>query len=182
MPESFDTITPTLLQRVRSRDETAWSDLLRIFGPVVRAWARSAGVAPADHDDIVQETFLKVSKSLEGFRREKPGDTFLGWLRTLTRHRIAEYYARRGEVPVGGTDAREMPELLPDISDEDLIDDSTRITILREALRILKEEFEPKTWAAFERTALDGQLAADVAERFGMSVGAVYVAKSVIVR
>ena len=37
---------------------------------------------------------------------------------------------------------------------------------------------EDATWQAFRQTALEGKPAAEVAETLGMSVGAVYVAKS----
>ena len=45
-------------------------------------------------------------------------------------------------------------------------------------LDLVEEEFEPATLRAFRRLALDGASGAEVAEELGMSVAAVYVAKS----
>jgi RNA polymerase sigma-70 factor (ECF subfamily) len=39
-------------------------------------------------------------------------------------------------------------------------------------------EYQPATWRAFQATALDGRSAEDVAAELGMSVAAVYTAKS----
>ena len=43
---------------------------------------------------------------------------------------------------------------------------------------MIREEFEPRTWQAFWQTAVEGRAASDVAADFGMSPGAVRVAKS----
>lgn len=42
----------------------------------------------------------------------------------------------------------------------------------------VREEFNETTWLAFWRTAVEHLQPADVAEQLGLSVGAVYVAKS----
>ena len=42
----------------------------------------------------------------------------------------------------------------------------------------MEEDFEPATLSAFRRLALDGAGGAQVAEELGMSLAAVYVAKS----
>ena len=43
---------------------------------------------------------------------------------------------------------------------------------------MVEEEFEPGTMQAFRRLALDGISGAEAAQELGMSVAAVYVAKS----
>ena len=45
-------------------------------------------------------------------------------------------------------------------------------------LDLVEAEFEPATLQAFRRLALEGASGAEVAEELGMSVAAVYVAKS----
>jgi RNA polymerase sigma-70 factor (ECF subfamily) len=42
----------------------------------------------------------------------------------------------------------------------------------------VRGEFEPRTWQAFWKTAVDGRPVKDVADELGMSPGAVRVAKS----
>ena len=49
------------------------------------------------------------------------------------------------------------------------------------AARQVRSEFAPSSWAAFVQTSVEGRPAHDVAAELGISVGAVYVAKSRIV-
>jgi DNA-directed RNA polymerase specialized sigma24 family protein len=53
-----------------------------------------------------------------------------------------------------------------------------RVLLLRRLLDLIKLEFKDHTFQAFWRVAADGRSAADVAEELGMSVPAVYTAKS----
>ena len=50
--------------------------------------------------------------------------------------------------------------------------------MMRRLLEMLQEEFEPKTWQAFQKFALEGVPAADVAKELGISTNAVFIAKS----
>jgi RNA polymerase sigma-70 factor (ECF subfamily) len=50
--------------------------------------------------------------------------------------------------------------------------------ISRRAMELVRAEFEPRTWEAWWKTAVEGRPAADVAADLGMSVTAVYKAKS----
>jgi RNA polymerase sigma-70 factor (ECF subfamily) len=52
----------------------------------------------------------------------------------------------------------------------------------RRAVELLRTEFEEHTWQAFWQVAIDGRTLAEVAERLGMSVAAVYQAKSRVLR
>ena len=49
-------------------------------------------------------------------------------------------------------------------------------------LDLVEEEFEPTTLQAFRRLALDGASGAETAQELGLSVAAVYAAKSRVVR
>jgi len=177
-----ESISGTLLQRVRENDGRAWERLVTVFGPLVRSWAVRGQVRGGDVDDVVQEVFAKVSKSLEGFRRDRPGDTFLGWLRTIVRHRIADYHTGKGEHPVGGTQAHALLEQLPEDGETETLDPDSTAGLVRRTLAELRDEFEPQTWQAFEATTIDSQRTDLVATRLGMSVGAVYVAKSRVLK
>ena len=50
---------------------------------------------------------------------------------------------------------------------------------LVESIRL---EFRPETWRTFEATVRDGDSSADVAERLGISVNAVLIAKSRVLK
>jgi len=171
----------TLLARLRAGEEDAWDRLLHLYGPLARTWCRSQGVQGADADDVTQEVFQAVVIGLADFQKERPGDTFRGWLRGITRHKLLDWFRRRSKQPQaqGGTSAGQQmaevpqPEVtLPEETPEQLAE------LYERALQLVQNEFETSTWRAFWRTAVDGQRPADIAGELGMSAAAVRMAKS----
>jgi RNA polymerase sigma-70 factor (ECF subfamily) len=48
---------------------------------------------------------------------------------------------------------------------------------LRQALELLRDDFQPATWKAFQGHGMNGRPAAAVAGELNLSIGAVYAAK-----
>ncbi|MHC4180290.1 MAG: RNA polymerase sigma factor [Planctomycetota bacterium] len=186
--ESADpsSVSSTLLERVKARRPEAWERLVDLYAPMVYRWCRLSGVRREDAADVVQEVFSSVATHVADFRRENPGDSFTAWLATITRNKIRDYLRRLQGRPRarGGTDAQQ--QLLEIAALSELSQPSSRGhgdgSLSRRALDLVRAEFENRTWEAFWRTAVDGQCPADVAEDLGMSVNAVYKAKSRVLR
>ena len=85
----------TLIQRLRASDQDAWSRMLHLYAPLVHVWCIHHGVQGADADDLVQEVFKAVVTGLDQFQKDRPGDTFRGWLRGITRHKLRTSFAAR---------------------------------------------------------------------------------------
>jgi RNA polymerase sigma-70 factor (ECF subfamily) len=173
----------TLLERVRSRDQDAWQRLLHVYTPLVVYWCRHGGVRDQDAEDVCQGVFQAVAGGLEGFRREHAGQTFRGWLRGITRHKVLDYFRCRQQQPQaeGGTDAQRRlagvahPEApLPETDDPE-----EEVTgLYHRALELVRGEFEARTWQAFWHVAVEGQAPAEIASDLGMTAAAVRKAKS----
>ena len=80
-----------LIQQFKSGQPDAFNTLYERHLPNV--YKRVRYVIPMeDVEDVTQEIFIAALKSLPAFR----GDSQFGtWLRTLTNHKVAEYYRRR---------------------------------------------------------------------------------------
>jgi RNA polymerase sigma-70 factor (ECF subfamily) len=193
----MSTVTPSLLARLQAAapDEEAWVRLIKLFGPAVYRRCRRAGVPGQDVADVGQEVFLEVRKGIADFRRDRPGDTFRGWLVRITQCRIADYWRLRHRPAeggaAGGSTARdqlaEVPEppgrgadpapqettagAAPEQADEG--DD-----LRGRALRLIAARFEPHTWQACWLVVMQGRPAEVAAEELGMTVNAVRIAKS----
>ena len=50
--------------------------------------------------------------------------------------------------------------------------------VTRRLLEMIEPQFEPTTWRAFRRVAIDGISAADAARELGVTINAVFIAKS----
>lgn len=176
----------SLLIRVRQQDVDAWSRLSKIYGPLVYSWARRAGLQNSDAADIVQDVFRRVARNIKDFRRDRPGDSFRGWLWTVTRNQVRDHFRKIHRQPqaIGGTDANYHLQSIAEALDgeDSLTAEQDEGFIYRQALELMKSEFQEPTWRAFWRVVIDGAAPANVAEELGLSVWSVYQAKSRILR
>lgn len=182
----------SLIARVKAREPAAWIRLVELYSPLVYRWSRAAGVPVSDAPDVVQEVFRSVSTHVVDFRRTREGDSFRGWLWTITRNQSRDYFRRRARQPDarGGSTAQErllavpQPEpVLPELLDsEEAVATEARNHLLHRALVLVQAEFAESTWRAFWRTAVDKVAATDVAAELNLTPGAVRQAKYRVLR
>jgi RNA polymerase sigma-70 factor (ECF subfamily) len=134
---------------------------------------------------VGQEVFTAVANGLGVFRHDRPGDSFRGWLRGITRNQVLLYFRRNQGRPrqEGGSEAlgrlQELAETLP-VPGED---DSAEISQLyRTAVDQVRGEFERNTWYMFWRAVIEGHSTAAVANELSVTPAAVRQAKSRVLR
>ena len=180
--EASGATSSSLLDRVKAREPDAWRQLVGLYGPLIYRWCRQAGLSPEDSADVVQEVFASVAKSLNDFRGSQQCGSFRASLRTITQHRTSDLFRdRRGEAPAaGGTAAQQALLNIPGAADASTATEPAvaRDAFWRRALAAVQDEFEDRTWQAFYRIVVDSTPPVEVGEELGMSLCAVYQAKS----
>ncbi len=177
-------ISSTLLEQLRARQPEAWQRLVCLYGPVIYRWCRRSNLTAEDAADVVQDVLSAILVHLPSFRRDRPQDSFSGWLATITRNKVRELYRRRqgrAEARGGSTAQRQLSEMPqpPEPSGENIRSDAqSGACLLRRALELIRAEFEARTWDAFWRVVVGGRSPSDVAAELQISVAAVYKAKS----
>jgi RNA polymerase sigma-70 factor (ECF subfamily) len=168
-------LTPvSLLERLRRpEDADAWQRFATLYTPLLFAWARRTGLREADAADLVQDVFAVLVGKLPEFHY-RPGGSFRAWLHTVLLNKWREHKRRRTLPTQEGV----AVESLPDPHANPLDAEDARAEMVRGALHLLRPTFEPTTWQAFWETAALGRRAADVAAELGLSVNAVYIARS----
>jgi RNA polymerase sigma-70 factor (ECF subfamily) len=168
----------SLLVRIRSGDPAAWESFATLYRPLMVGWLRGQGVPPGETDDLVQEILLSVVRSLPQFDHSGRVGAFRAWLRTIACRRAQDYWRVNGRTPsVGsGFDLKQLED--PDSELARRWDEEHDRYVFRCLLDLVGQEFEPATLRAFRRLVLDEAPGAVVAEELGVSVGAVYVARS----
>ncbi|MBI3162226.1 MAG: RNA polymerase sigma factor [Chloroflexi bacterium] len=150
-----------LIQRFKQGDMDAFSSLYERYFPGVQNRVRYV-IPEADIEDVTQEVFITVVKSLHTFRGES---LFSTWLRTLTNYKVAEYYRKRNRKQ----DPREVPmtkaELIPDESDSLPMED--RIA-LRRAMASMPEKYRDVVLMRFS----DGMQFDEIARTTGTNLEA----------
>lgn len=172
----------SLLFRAQAGETDAWNDLTELYRPLIRGWLKRQGVQAHDVEDLSQEVLLTVVKHLPDFQHSGRRGAFRSWMRTILWSRTADYFRAIDTATQarGGDDAAEVLQKIVDPDDElnRRWDEEHDLYVVRCLLSLVEEEFEPVTLKAFRRLALDGASGAEVARELGLSVSAVYVAKS----
>lgn len=171
----------SLLARLHDGESMAWYRLVDLYSPLVRYWCRRLGVNEQDVSDLMQDVFQTVAAKLHLFRKDRPSDTFRGWLRTMTRNKVIDFFRAQGRYPtaVGGTDAlNRMQQVTENLDDDDEGEQVVFSDVLLRSLSAVQGHFEERTWQAFWKVAVEGQDIQDVAEELEMRPGTVRVAKS----
>lgn len=180
--EEWPLTQKSLLVRMRDAgDHEAWRRFVDTYGPVLYGYARRQGLCDADAADVTQEILRRVCGAMGQFRYDPGHGTFRGWLFTIARNSLRNFLAAasRRERGTGDTRFHQMLGQLPDVQDDSNIwDEEYERRLLAVAAENIKCSFAEATWQAFWQTTVDGRDAKQVAHSLGMSVGAVYVAKS----
>ncbi|MBY0522916.1 MAG: sigma-70 family RNA polymerase sigma factor [Gemmataceae bacterium] len=174
----------SLLERVQAQDKDAWNQLVHLYGPLVYQWCRRWQLQAEDAADVLQDVFQAVAARIRSFRRDRPGDSFRGWLWSITRHKIGDHFRKKSQEPqaTGGSDALERLCDLPDQPPPEADDDPAGQGMVHRAVDLIRPEFEERTWRAFWRVALEGHATKDVAADLGVTPDAVRMAKSRVLR
>jgi RNA polymerase sigma-70 factor (ECF subfamily) len=172
----------SLLIRAQAGEADAWKDLLVLYRPLILSWLNRQGVPPCDLEDLSQEVLLSVVRYLPDYEHSGNRGAFRSWLRTIVCRRTADYWRTIGADThaQGGSGATAA---LQDIADpeSDLNrqwDEEHDRYVVRCLVELVEEQFEPITLQAFRRLALDGVSGAEAAQELGLSVAAIYMAKS----
>lgn len=131
---------------------------------------------------MLQDVFQAVVIHVGGFRKERDGDSFRGWLRRITQTKVLDHWRRVAREPqaAGGSDAHARLAQFPfpePTEDCEAADASAERALFLRALELIRRDFAERTWQAFWRIAVEGQSPQDVAAALSMTAGAVRVAK-----
>jgi RNA polymerase sigma-70 factor (ECF subfamily) len=158
--------------------ESDWKQLLDGYGPLLAGWLARSGVAAADRDDLIQEVLMVVVRRVSEFDHRGPG-AFRAWLRTILANHLKKYFRDRPESgPAIDLDAVAAADSVLGRQWDREHDEH----LAARTLRLVESDFAPATWAAFSRQVLDGQLPVAVAAELGLSVNAVLLAKSRVLK
>jgi RNA polymerase sigma-70 factor (ECF subfamily) len=174
----MDPTSASLLERLRApADPRAWGTFVELYTPLLYSWGRRLGLGDADASDLVQDVLVLLVEKLPGFTY-RPGLRFRGWLWTILHNRWATVRRHRAPQPAG----EDLPDIAGTNGVVELEEAEYRAYLVGRALRFIQLEFEPTTWQAFWQCVACERSAADVGRELGLTVAAVYTAKSRVLR
>jgi RNA polymerase sigma factor (sigma-70 family) len=173
---------PSLLVRLRDRhDEAAWNQFVDLYAPVVYGYARKQGLQDADAADLSQDVFRAIAGAIDRLDYDPSKGAFRNWLFTIVRRKLLNWRAAHGNRPQGSgdTDTHRLLEqcAAPEPADAEWATEwQTRL--FQWACTQVRRDVAETSWQAFWKTTVDDLPGKQVAADLGLSVTAVYSARS----
>jgi RNA polymerase sigma-70 factor (ECF subfamily) len=174
----------SLLSRLQDReDQDSWKDFFDIYWRLIYSFAIKSGLTDAEAQDVVQETVISVAKDIEKFKRDRTLGTFKGWLRNLTRWRIADQLRKRTRSVLAGNNIS-TPSANPDETAgpvnadlEAIWEKDWQANLLEAAMERVKPRVKEEHYQMFDLNVVRQWPAGKVAQTLGVNIGRVYLAK-----
>jgi RNA polymerase sigma-70 factor (ECF subfamily) len=174
----------SLLSRMQDRDDQdSWKDFFDTYWRLIYSFAIKSGLTDAEAQDVVQETVISVSRDIQKFKRDRTLGTFKGWLRNLTRWRIADQLRKRDRSILAGN-GLSAPSLGPDeitgpvnAELEAIWEEDWQSNLLEAAMERIKPRVKEEHYQIFDLNVVRQWPAGKVAQALGVNIGMVYLAK-----
>jgi RNA polymerase sigma-70 factor (ECF subfamily) len=178
----FPPTSVSLLVRLRDpRDEAAWVRFVELYAPLVYGYARKQGLQDADAADLSQDVLAAVASAVGRLEYDPDRGAFRNWLFTIVRRRLSSWRsAQESRCRLAGdSSTQELLEQCPAPDDEAArwqAECEDRLFVW--ACAEVRKDVTETTWQAFWRTALEEEPGKQVAADLGLSLAAVYRARS----
>ena len=174
----------SLIQRLKATiNGESWEEFFHTYWELIYNVARRAGLSEADAQDIVQETILKVHNSLDRFEYNRKRGTFKGWLRTVTRSRLNDFFKKQQRRPAFNKPLVEAADELQNLEDpegpeiEKIWDEEWNRNLIQTALSRTKKLSSPKQFQIFKCHYIDEWTVRETCRTLGVNAAQVYMAK-----
>ena len=174
----------SLIQRLKATiNGESWEEFFHTYWELIYNVARRAGLSEADAQDIVQETILKVHNSLDRFEYNRKRGTFKGWLRTVTRSRLNDFFKKQQRRPALNQPLEETADELQNLRDpegpeiEKIWDEEWSKNLIQSALNRTKKLTSPKQFQIFKCHYIDEWTVRETCRTLGVNAAQVYMAK-----
>ena len=182
MPASATTTRLSLLLRIRdAQDGEAWVRFVQIYAPLIYRFGTRRGLQDSDAHDLTQDVLRAVSRSIGRFDYDPDVGRFRTWLLTVAKFTLSRMRKVQNRQPVASGDSgtqRQIEETPADDPDGERWNEEYNRRVFEWAAERVQKQVQPDTWRAFEMTAIEQRPSAEVAERLGMRIGSVYVARN----
>ena len=172
----------SLLVRLRdTHDQKAWQQFVGLYAPVVYGYARKRGLQDADAGDLTQEVLRGAAAAHERLDAIAQQGSFHQWLFTVAHHKLHDFLARqhRQAQGSGNSEVHRLLDQQPQPNEDTALwEQEYQQQLFAWAAQQIESHFQASTWQAFWQTAVEGKSGKEVAQALGMTVAAVYLAKS----
>jgi RNA polymerase sigma-70 factor (ECF subfamily) len=154
---------------------------VELYAPLVYGYARKQGLQDADAADLCQDVLGAVAGAVGRLEYDPAKGAFRNWLFTVVRRKLANWRRARRNRPDGGagsaTDRLLEQRPGPEGAQAEW-DAEWEERVFAWACAQVRRDVTAASWQAFWQTAIEDRPGKEVAADLGLSVAAVYRARS----
>src|SRR5256714_13623741 len=166
-------------------DQRRWQEFFDTYWKLIHSAALKSGLTDAEAQEVVQETVITVAKNIDKLKYDPAIGSFKGWLLQITRWRIADQFRKRepGNAKRSRSTDDRLTATIERVPDSRIVDlDAVweaewKDNLFEAAIARVKKKVEPKQFQIFDCYVRKEWTAQKVAERLGVNVGQVYLAR-----
>jgi RNA polymerase sigma-70 factor (ECF subfamily) len=179
----------SLLNRVKNpEDHESWQVFFDTYNKLVYSVALKAGLDHSEAEEVVQETFITLARTLEKY--DPALGSFKNWLIKTTDFKIKDQFRKRKRrLNVNPSTRREgrtaTIERVPDpksLDVESIFEEEWREKVFRLAIGKIKEQVTATQFQIFDLYVIKKWPVRKVATTLGIGAGRVYMAKHRLTR
>lgn len=171
----MESTSVSLIQRLRDpNDADAWQRFVSLYVPALHAWTKKYHIESALAEDLIQEVLILLLEKLPHFEYDQ-SKSFRAWLKVVTMNKWRELQ-RKGQ-PMIEFQENELAQ-----EEEPFWEQEFRQKVMARSFHIMRADFDSTSVKAFQKCMFEGQTPKEVAAELSISINAVYLAKSHILR
>ena len=185
--EEFIPTRYSLLSRLQNwDDQQSWKTFFDTYWRLIYSIALKSGLTEAEAQDVVQETIICVAKDINKFKRDRALGSFKGWLRNLTRWRIADQLRKRKPNALGEDVSSNGDISMVDLAEipdpagaglESLWEAEWQSNLMEAALERVRRRVKEEHYQIFDLNVVRQWPANKVARILEVNIAQVYLAK-----
>ncbi|MHC4876722.1 MAG: RNA polymerase sigma factor [Planctomycetota bacterium] len=153
----------------------AWERFVDLYGPLICSFCRRK-VDEQASEEITQEVFWRVFRYVKKLDYDPKKGSFGGWIGTVTRNAIKQYYVRKRKDHQGRVDFEVLIREAEAHAPMGEWEDEYNAWVVRRGLEQVRAEVSDCVWNVFEATT-DGMSTEEAMETFGVTMSQVYKAR-----
>jgi RNA polymerase sigma factor (sigma-70 family) len=174
----------SLLSRLRDcEDQAGWREFFERYWRLLYNVARKSGLADAEAQDVVQNTFIYLTRKMPKFQYDPARGSFKSWLRVVMRSRIAVMRRAGANSPLMRDPLKEGEEAFEEIPDPsaDALDEvwqrEWEENLLQTAVRHVRTKASARQLLIFRLATQEGFSLTQVAKKLNVNIAQVYMAR-----
>ncbi len=153
-----------------------------LYAPFIYGYFRKRGLQDADAADLTQISLCQVAVHVGSIEYIAGESSFRGWLFTIVRNKLRDFFDRPQHLAqgTGNSSVQRMLENHPASEADEPAEweRAYQANLFAWAAEQIRPTILASTWEAFHMTAVEGKTGKEAAEELGLTVAAVYLARS----